>query len=386
MTSSAGASGLIFVGSPPRSAIASRMVARSTTQGTPVKSCMITRAGVNWISLSGSASASQPASARMSSAVMFAPSSVRSRFSSRTLRLYGSDATSSPSPVTVSRRKISYDVPPTSRRALGAEAVLAGHAHHLLVCTGSLPILPSYAGGRYPPASLLISRYMTSRRRRERSAADGFSQRPSLTDLGVATDQIVERFTGYPGETRAGSAQQPRLDPGLGDGAVGLPLDDVRRDAGPVRDRLDQLGAVVDEADAVVGGVRGGQVALLRPARAAAAGAAPRCRSGRRCRRAGGRGRAARGAGRRRSCRSGRRRTSRSTRPRRRRGRRRSPSTRAAPRRARCARQTASRFATDPPPTQMTSWASRWARTSSTFGIVNSSRWVARTSEPAKAL
>ena len=36
--------------------MASRMVARSTMHGTPVKSCMITRAGVNWISLSGSAS------------------------------------------------------------------------------------------------------------------------------------------------------------------------------------------------------------------------------------------------------------------------------------------------------------------------------------------
>ena len=34
-------------------------------------------------------------------------------------------------------------------------------------------------------------------------------------------------------------------------------------DARPVGDRLDQLGAVVDEADAVVGGVRGRQVALL---------------------------------------------------------------------------------------------------------------------------
>jgi hypothetical protein len=42
-------------GSPPRSATASRIVARSTTHGTPVKSCMITRAGVNWISVSGSA-------------------------------------------------------------------------------------------------------------------------------------------------------------------------------------------------------------------------------------------------------------------------------------------------------------------------------------------
>ena len=37
------------------SRIASRIVARSTTQGTPVKSCITTRAGVNWISVSGSA-------------------------------------------------------------------------------------------------------------------------------------------------------------------------------------------------------------------------------------------------------------------------------------------------------------------------------------------
>ena len=70
--------------------MASRMVARSTMQGTPVKSCMITRAGVNWISLSGSAFGSQFASARMWSAVMLAPSSVRSRFSSSTFRLKGS--------------------------------------------------------------------------------------------------------------------------------------------------------------------------------------------------------------------------------------------------------------------------------------------------------
>ena len=59
-------------------------------QGTPVKSCMITRAGVNWISVSGSALGSQSAIARMWSAVMLAPSSVRSKFSASTLRLYGS--------------------------------------------------------------------------------------------------------------------------------------------------------------------------------------------------------------------------------------------------------------------------------------------------------
>src|SRR6516162_7235743 len=46
-------SGLIFFGSPPRACIASRMAARSTTAGTPVRSCRITRAGVNWISVSG---------------------------------------------------------------------------------------------------------------------------------------------------------------------------------------------------------------------------------------------------------------------------------------------------------------------------------------------
>ncbi len=84
--------------------MASRMVARSTMHGTPVKSCMITRAGVNWISLSGSASASHPASALMSSAVMSAPSSVRSRFSSSTLSEYGRLSTSSPSPVTADSR------------------------------------------------------------------------------------------------------------------------------------------------------------------------------------------------------------------------------------------------------------------------------------------
>ena len=44
ITISAGASGLTLFGSPPSSPTASRMVARSTMQGTPVKSCMITRA------------------------------------------------------------------------------------------------------------------------------------------------------------------------------------------------------------------------------------------------------------------------------------------------------------------------------------------------------
>ena len=69
MTSSAGTSGSIFAGSPPRSAIASRIAARSTTAGTPVKSCITTRAGVKAISSLGSALASHVASASMSAAV-----------------------------------------------------------------------------------------------------------------------------------------------------------------------------------------------------------------------------------------------------------------------------------------------------------------------------
>ncbi len=94
MTSSAGTSGLIFAGSPPIAAIASRIAARSTTAGTPVKSCMTTRAGVNAISLLGWALASQRASAITSSARIVSPSSLRSRFSSRIFSENGRRATS----------------------------------------------------------------------------------------------------------------------------------------------------------------------------------------------------------------------------------------------------------------------------------------------------
>ncbi len=87
MTISAGASGLMTAGSPPSSATASRMVARSTTTGTPVKSCITTRAGVNGISVSGSALGSQCASAWTCSAVMSTPSSVLRSASASTLRL-----------------------------------------------------------------------------------------------------------------------------------------------------------------------------------------------------------------------------------------------------------------------------------------------------------
>jgi len=75
MTSSAGWSGLILDGSPPSAFMASRMAARSTTAGTPVKSCMRTRAGRYAISTDGAAAGSQLASASMSAAVTLTPSS-----------------------------------------------------------------------------------------------------------------------------------------------------------------------------------------------------------------------------------------------------------------------------------------------------------------------
>ena len=67
ITRSTGTSGLMRAGSPPISAIASRMAARSTTHGTPVKSWRITRAGMNGSSNSAGWVGSQAASARTSS-------------------------------------------------------------------------------------------------------------------------------------------------------------------------------------------------------------------------------------------------------------------------------------------------------------------------------
>ena len=94
ITSSTGISGLMRSGSPPRAATAARMAARSTTAGTPVKSCSSTRAGLYEISRDGSAFASQPATASTSAAVTVTPSSRRSTFSSRMRSVYGRRATS----------------------------------------------------------------------------------------------------------------------------------------------------------------------------------------------------------------------------------------------------------------------------------------------------
>ncbi len=92
--------------------MASRMAARSTMAGTPVKSCMITRAGVNAISWLGAAFGSHCSSASMSSRVTFTPSSNRSRFSSRILSEKGRRDRSWP--LSAGRLKISYDWGPTA--------------------------------------------------------------------------------------------------------------------------------------------------------------------------------------------------------------------------------------------------------------------------------
>jgi hypothetical protein len=70
--------------------MASRIAARSTTAGTPVKSCRRTRPGVNEISRVGSAEATQPATASTSPSVTVMPSSCLRTFSSRIRSVYGS--------------------------------------------------------------------------------------------------------------------------------------------------------------------------------------------------------------------------------------------------------------------------------------------------------
>ena len=69
-----------------------------------MKSCITTRAGVNWISVDGSASGCHCPRAAIVSAVTLAPSSVLKRFSKRTLWLNGNLS----EPVTAPIRKISY--------------------------------------------------------------------------------------------------------------------------------------------------------------------------------------------------------------------------------------------------------------------------------------
>ena len=94
MTSSTGCNGLTLLGSPPRRTMPSRMAARSTTHGTPVKSCSRTRAGMNEISRCAALLTSHLARASMSAVLTNRPSSFRSRFSRRIFSEYGRRDTS----------------------------------------------------------------------------------------------------------------------------------------------------------------------------------------------------------------------------------------------------------------------------------------------------
>ena len=109
ITSSDGSSGSTFAGSPPSSAIASRIAARSTIAGTPVKSCSRTRDGSKASSPVGSCSGTQRATASTPHALP-----LRRAFSSRTRSEYGNRSTSA----ATSSGKISYSVSPTESRRL----------------------------------------------------------------------------------------------------------------------------------------------------------------------------------------------------------------------------------------------------------------------------
>jgi hypothetical protein len=104
MTRSAGTSGFTRAGSPPSSAIASRIAARSTMAGTPVKSWSRTREGMNGISASVVAPGRHPASVSTSAGSIRPPPAFRSAFSRRILRVTGARSRSIRSPSAASRQ------------------------------------------------------------------------------------------------------------------------------------------------------------------------------------------------------------------------------------------------------------------------------------------
>src|ERR1043165_6701536 len=106
--------GLIRFGSPPSCLMTSRIVARSTIAGTPVKSCINTRAGRNAISFSRPFAVGEAVSAQMSSAETVCPSSKRNKFSSITFKEKGRFETGpAPDFSAFSREKYSNSLLPT---------------------------------------------------------------------------------------------------------------------------------------------------------------------------------------------------------------------------------------------------------------------------------
>ena len=85
----------------PKRAAAERIAARSTSNGTPVKSCNTMRATVNGISSVRCALACHPANWRMFSSVTFWPSQLRST-DSKTRRIQTGKREMSPKPASAS--------------------------------------------------------------------------------------------------------------------------------------------------------------------------------------------------------------------------------------------------------------------------------------------
>ncbi len=81
----------------PDRAAADRIAARSTSNGTPVKSCSSTRATMNGISSTRSPPLLQFASVRTSFSVIFLPSTLRST-DSRTIRIETGSFDTGPTP------------------------------------------------------------------------------------------------------------------------------------------------------------------------------------------------------------------------------------------------------------------------------------------------
>ena len=93
-------------------------------QGTPVKSCMTTRAGVNWISVSGSAFGSHAPSAVICSAVTFAPYARRA-------------SAEPPAP------RWANDAPASSRRTMRAVAITTAANRGTPMATRAAPSGPT---------------------------------------------------------------------------------------------------------------------------------------------------------------------------------------------------------------------------------------------------
>ena len=97
MTRSTGTSGSTMRGSLPARCAALRIAARSTSSGTPVKSCSRTRATMNGISSVRSPPHDQFARVRTSFSVIFFPSTLR-RTDSRTTRMLTGSFETGPMP------------------------------------------------------------------------------------------------------------------------------------------------------------------------------------------------------------------------------------------------------------------------------------------------